>query len=324
MFENKFGLTKDNAVKLVVDGYRGVSSNSKFTADERLEGSRELLKDLAKDYRRNKIDIFEIIEQSLDKILPEKLSETIGRFADVQNFKFGDAPKFTVRNGKITAYAVADGGGVNRHRLTKQSFTIPTEGIQAKVYAERARVLAGQVDFNELIDLAIEAVEEKLYDKVHMALIDTYKNLPEPNKATADKVDVNKLNKLIQVVKSYGNPIILGTGLGLAELPDLESDEARSDVYNQGYVGKWKGVPVVEIKNVVVDESNEEFKFEDRYLYIVPEGKDKIVKVAIEGGSEVREEPGKDWTTNFEINVKNGVAVLQNHHIAIYDNASLA
>ena len=53
------------------------------------------------------------------------------------------------------------------------------------------------------------------------------------------------------------------------------------------------------MKNATIDETNEEFVLEDRYIYIIPEGKDKIVKVGIEGDAYVREENGEDWTVNF-------------------------
>lgn len=108
MILGKYSLNE--AVGLVVDGYRGVSTNDKYSAQERKDGARSLLGELAKDYRENKNKIFAIIEETLTEILPERLADTVGRFAEIKNFNEGDTPKFSVKNGKIKAYSVASGG----------------------------------------------------------------------------------------------------------------------------------------------------------------------------------------------------------------------
>lgn len=316
--------TIQEAVGLVADSYRGTSSKAEYSAEERAEGAKKLLSELAKDYRANKNQIFAIIEQSLTEILPERLEATIGRFAEVKQFAEGDTPRFSVKNGKIKAYSVALGGSVRRSRKDKATITVETEATQVKVYEELSRVRAGLVDFNELINDALDALEEEFYNKIYTTLVGTYSVLPAANKATDTGVVESKLDKLIKVVASYGSPVIMGTRMGLSALPEITAAEADSDIYNQGYLGKYKGTPIVELKNVVKDESNEEFVLDDRYLYVIPEGKDKIVKVAIEGDAYVRDKDGEDWTVNFESMVQNGTAVLQTNHFAIYDNAALA
>lgn len=319
---NKFTLKE--AVGLVTDGYRNISTNEKYTAEERREGSRELLSELAKDYRGNKDQIFAIIEETLTEVLPERLDATIGRFADIKNFAENDTPRFHVRNGKIKAYTVAQGGTVVRQRRDKATILIETEATQVKVYEELPRVRAGLVDFNELIDDALDALEEEFYNKIYATFTGTYANMPAANKDTDITVVESKFDRLIAIVKSYGNPLIIGTSVGLSTLPEIVADQAYSDIYNQGYLGKYKGTPVVEMRNAVTDETNTEFQLEDRYIYIIPEGKDKIVKVAIEGDAYIRDQDGRDWTVNFEVMVQNGTAVLQNNHFCVYDNTSLA
>lgn len=250
--------------KLVVDAYNGVSTHSKFNEEQRETGARELLKDLAKDYRNNKYVIFQIIEQAVAEILPKRVNETIGRFAEIRNFPHGTAPKFAVKNGNVEAYVVSDGARVQRHRVYKKSMMVYTDTIQAKVYEELARVQIGEVDFNELIDKAVEAIEDELYNLIYSALVGAYESLPPANKVTGADVDEKELDRLIQVIGSYGEPVILGTRMGLASLPEIDAAEARTDIYNQGFIGRYKGVPCIEIENTVLDETNEEFKFEDR------------------------------------------------------------
>lgn len=65
--------------------------------------------------------------------------------------------------------------------------------------------------------------------------------------------------------------------------------------------------------------------FDDEYLFILPAGQEKIVKVALEGGLITRETSMQgDWTINFEAYQKAGVAVYSVNNIGIYKMTSLA
>ena len=48
-------------------------------------------------YRENKNTIFELIEQTIDDILPRKVMEQYAQFAEVKTFAQGDKPVFTQR-----------------------------------------------------------------------------------------------------------------------------------------------------------------------------------------------------------------------------------
>jgi len=316
-------LTRKQAFALAMDAYKGISSDDNYTAEERKDGMRKYLSDLAKDYRRNKIEIFEIIETVIGDVLPQRI-ETALSFAEVKVTAEGDIPKFTVKNGKIKAFTVALGGTVRRQRRDRQTITVETEGIQTKVYEELGRIRAGLVDFAELIDDALDALEEEYMSKIYTALTGTYANLPATNKHQAASMVEAEFDKLIKVVASYGEPVIYGTSAALATLATAGGVEDLADKRNQGYVLRYKGRRVVELPNSTVDDTNAAFQLTDRYIYIIPEGKEKIVKVGIEGDAYVRESDGEDWTQNFEIMQQSGVAVLQLNYFATYDNTALA
>jgi hypothetical protein len=62
------------------------------------EALREELNSLCKsnaDYRNNKNMIFSLIEETLDEVLPKKVTETYMQFAEVRSFAQGDKPRFT-------------------------------------------------------------------------------------------------------------------------------------------------------------------------------------------------------------------------------------
>lgn len=320
--------TKEQVLGCAFDAYRGVSTNEKYTAEQRKETIQEVLKDLAQDYRANKFKIFKIIEATLDEILPEKVDEFI-MFADVKNFKFGQTMRFKVSAKYVKAYAVALGGTVRRTRMDSRYITIEADNIQAKVYEEMLNIKAGLVDFKELIDLCVEAITEEINNRIYQVVMETYANLPTPNKHESAGIDEAELLRICQIVDSYGSAVIYGTKRGLAELtscldPALATDADKTDLREKGFIGKFRGTPVYEIRNVVTDETNEKFKYDDAYLFIFPQGKESYIKVGFEGESFVKDQENADWTVDFDIAKRVGISVLVNNHIGIYKNLNFS
>lgn len=321
--------TKEKVVSCAIDSYRGVSTNEKYTADQRKKTMNDILADLGKNYRENKNKIFAIIEATLDEVLPEKVNEFI-MFAEVKNFKFNQTMRFKVSSKTIKAYSVALGGTVRRTRMDSRYVTITAENIQAKVYEEMLNIKAGNVDFNELIDACVEAITDEINNRIYQTVMETYSSLPTPNKAQSAGIDEAELLRLIQIVDSYGKAVIYGTKRGLAELTSvldkqLATEADKADLRDKGYLGTFKGgTPVYEIKNPVSDGSNESFKYDDSCLFIIPQGKEAFVKVGFEGDSFVKDRENADWTVDFDIAKRVGVAVLVTNHMAIYKNTSLS
>lgn len=319
-------LTRKEAFSLAVDAYYGKSSSEKYSAEERAEGLRQYLGDLNKDYRNNKNEIFQIIEDTADQILPTKVNEIVRNFGEFKDFPDNTQVKFKVKNGKIKAVEVALGGGVERYRIDKGWFTLKTEAIQCKVYEEYERVIGGQVDWSELINMVVDAIMESILKKVYQALISVYTKVPAVNAHTSADLDKAELDKIINVVKAYGNPVLMGTPRAVASmtLDTYASELDKIDIRNKGYLGMYKGCPVVEIPNSFEDESNTVKVFDDQYLFVIPAGAEKVVKVAMEGGLKTRETNGADWTVNFESYQKVGVSVLAVNNIGVYKITNLA
>lgn len=321
-FENQ-DFTKKQVMTLATDAYRGISSDKKYSGDERREGMNRLLAELGKDFRRNKITIFEIIEQTMAQELPKRLNDSIGRFAEVKTFDDGETMKFVLKNGKIKAVTIALGSSSKRQRVDNRTVTIDVVAIQAKVYDTISRIRSGQADFVELMDDAMEAVEDELYKNVASAMKGAYGSMPTANVHTAATLEASEFDKLINIVKAYGSPVIYGTFRGLASLPVDNSDASKNDVREKGYVGKYKGVDVIEIANSFEDEENTIPVIDDQYIYVIPAGKDKLVKVGLEGSPYVQDKEGEDWTQNFTFMQQSGVAILTHNNFAIYKNSSL-
>jgi hypothetical protein len=319
-------MTRKEAFSLAVDAYYKKSSVAEYSAEDREEGLRNYLADLNKDYRNNKNEIFQIIEDTVNEILPKKVLDLVRDFAEFQTFNDNVTVKFKAKNGKIKATWVAIGGTVERNRVDKGSFTVKTEAVQCKVYEEYERVIGGLVDWTSLINEVVNAIMEAIMRKVYQTLIGVYSKLPAVNAHTTPAFDGAEFTKVANVIKAYGNPVIMGTPLAVAQIPlDTYASEAdKMDIRNKGFLGMYKGMSVVELPQSFEDETNLVKVFDDQYLFIIPAGAEKIVKVALEGGLKTRESNGQDWTVNFEAYQKVGVSTFAVNNIGMYKMTNLA
>lgn len=320
-------LTRKEAFTLSMDAYFKKSSVTEYSADERVEGFKTYLNDLNKDFRNNKNEIFQIIEDTVNEILPQKVMDYVRNFAEFKNFDNNTQVRFKISKGKIKAVNVAVGGTVQRQRLDKGYFTVKTEAIQCKVFEEYERVLGGLVDWNILVNAVADAIMDAIVVKIYAGFIDIYNKVPAVNSHSATSLDKVEFDKILNIVKSYGKPIIMGTPRALATLTvdaTFATDEDKADLRTKGYLGMYRGADVIEIPNAVEDETNAKFVLDDQYIFIFPVGTDvKPVKVAMEGGLITREANAQDWTWNFEAYQKVGVSVPVVNHIGVYKNTSL-
>jgi hypothetical protein len=321
-------LTRVEAFSLALDAYHKRSSKEEFSAEQRVEGLRNYLADLNKNYRANKDEIFQIVEDVVNEILPKKVLETVSQFAEFRTFDNNTQVRFRVKQThKIKAVEVAVGGSVERVRVDQGWITVGTEAVQCKVYEEYERVIGGLCDWNELINLVVDAINTAIMEKVYQALIGVYADLPTVNAHTSDVLEVAELDKIINVVKAYGAPIIMGSSLAVQQIPvsfpTAPSEADKNDMRNKGFIGVYKGLPVVELPNSFEDTDNTVKVFDDQYLFVIPAGSEKIVKVALEGGLITRESQGQDWTSNFEAYQKVGTAVYFVNNIGMYKISSL-
>ena len=307
-----------------------------------LESVEETLRDKFKAltpnhnaYRRNKLDIFELIEETVDEVTPNKILTRIGDFADVKTFAQGQRPKFKVKKGKNNVKRfitkVGLGGVYERVRLDKDEFTIDTHAVGGSAYIEWEAYLDGQMDFAELTDLIIEGIEEQVYVEVRKALIETFDSLPTANKHTHASTDMKELRRIINTVQAYsGGTVNIFCTPEFASTIELDAhwigDTEREDMRNQGFLGKVFGANVISLAQSFTDETNSEKIFDSQYAFIVPSGgsaDEKIVKVILEGETIVKDIENRDNSLEFQAYKKLGTCVLTTNHFGIYRNTSL-
>ena len=108
------------------------------------------------------------------------------------------------------------------------------------------------------------------------------------------------------------------------EIDVIALDRINSnDVREMGYVGRYKGNNVVLLSNSFVDETNSEKVVDDQYAYIMPAGKEKPVKIGIEGGTLIDEVRLADNSVEISAQHMFDVAVVANNYWGIVENSEL-
>lgn len=303
-----------------------------------MEGAlREKLRELAPNfntYRRNKLEIFELIQEIADEVIPQRIKDRIGMFAEVKTYGQGDRARFTLKKGRNNVKRfitrVGLGGIYERVRLDKDYVDVTTHAYGGAAYIEFEQFLDGQMDWNDLVNLILDGIEDKIMSEIYDALIATYANLPAANKYSGAAFSASEMVNLLTTVKAYGgNATIFCTPEFAATIQastNFIADADKEDYRNQGYVGRFAGSNVVVLPQSFEDETNTTKIFNPEYAFIIPTGgsaDEKIVKVAIEGQTIVDEVKNADGSMEFQAYKKLGTTVLSTNYYSIFRNTAL-
>lgn len=286
-------------------------------------------------YRRNDIQctLFEIMEQTIEEILPIKVMQQYSMFAEVKNFAQGDTVEFHItglgkKRAKQFVTRVGLAGIYEVFKLDKTSF-----GVQTNAYGGAAQIgfeefLDGKVDFATVVEIIMEGLDELIYAEIAKALVSGISQLPEANKKVANGFDAPAFESLIAVARAYGDPAIYCTYEFAAKiLPEQAwvSDEMRNQRNAQGIIPLYKGTKIVVLPQSFTDETNSQKVIDPSYAWIIPTGgNDKPVKIAFEGSAIANEFVNRDYSRELQIYKKFGVGVMMTNNICSYQDTSLA
>lgn len=276
-----------------------------------------------KDIRDGKCpELFSFLEVTLSATVVEGLQgdEYFNALCDFRNVAEGDQNVFSVEDSELFIVAdTADGTqGVRRQRLGGVSETaIPTSLKTVRIYEELNRVLAGRVDFNHFINKVAESFRQKLLNDVYTlwtgATADQLGGVTYfPEAGAYDEDELLDLISHVEAAAGGKSATIVGTKKALRALKDaIDSDAAKNDLYNFGYVGKFYGTPVVATPQRHKVGSTE-FVMDDNVLTIIA-GDDKPIKVVYEGSPIVlMGDPmtNADFTQEYLYGEKYGMGIV--------------
>ena len=310
----------------------------KFSYADLNETLRAEFRELASTYalyRENKNTIFSLIEETIDDVLPKKVLEQYGQFADVKTFKQGDRPVFTQRittaakrRGKQFVTKVGLAGIYEVFKLDGKSYEVPTSAFGGAAQIGFEEFLDGRVDFADVLDIVMEGLDQSVYLEIERALKAAVTTLQEANKTTQTAFDETQMDRLIAVADSYGQATIYCTYEFAATMAPKDSamwsDAMKNDKWNNGYFTSYKGHKVIVLPQSFEDETNSKKVIDPAYAWIIPTGADKPVKVALEGQTIVREIENADMSREVQVYKKMGVGAIITNNICVYRNTSLS
>lgn len=288
---------RNNIVKLAVDSYRGHIAGN-YSMDDNMEVLRQALIEAnggsdVLDYRAIRDGkcngVFALVEEIINKTVIEGLPEScpLFGFVEFRNLKAGDTNVFELRDdGLFIVAEIAEGTqGLRRQRLTGgEEFTVSTQLKGVKIYDELRRILAGRVNFNDMIDKVSKSFQEKINNDIYEATKAGFDGLVAPYKKSGS-FDESVLTEIIDHVEAATGQkaMILGSKQAVRKITGVrgaDADSAKEDMYNMGYYGKFYTTPIVVMENGHKPGTTEFVLGND--LYIVASD-DKFVKFVTEG-----------------------------------------
>jgi hypothetical protein len=333
---------KSSLVQLALHEIKGTVPSADFTLEDVKLTIKEELVAIAGTYqlyRKNKIAVFELIEELYDILLPARIMAILGMFADVETFAQGQKAIYKIKKGRVRGKQfvtrVAPSGVYETFRLDEDTFEVTPKAHGGAGIIDFERFLDGKEDIGEIMDIILEGLEDVIYKDVQKALLGSWSaaNRPSVNKVTTAGFDADEMTKLVNIVSAYGKPVIFTTPQFAAEMTNaLDYDAANPnipaqdliDIREQGYIGKFKGTAVVVLPQSFEDETNTKFSINPRVAYVIPAGKEKLVKVAFEGDTIVSDWTNKDNSYEIQAYKKFGVAIISAPNFwGIYQNTAI-
>ena len=292
------------------------------------------------EFMRNKYDIFALIVENADEIVPQKVMDAMGRFAEVRSVAQGDQPVF--KRGLASSRARAKkfltqvglSGVYESFRLDTETFTIKTKAIGGAVTIDFERLLDGKESLAEFMSVLAEAQVDGIYAEVQGALMAAIGSMPNKNKVEGSYSNT-ALEGLVNTVKAYGGgatifaapefisamgPDAIGD---IAYKPQYAQDDIDS-IHNNGLIRVFRGTPVVELKQSFVDANNEQVMINPAYAYVLPTGGEKVVKILIEGNTQIWDYANADQSIEINTYRKVGVGILAYNNWGVYHNTGIS
>lgn len=306
------------------------------------DGLRELGSSI-NQFMKNRYDIYDIIIEAVDEVVPKKVIDAVSIFAEVQTVDQGQKALFRQRLGRTRARKfltqVGLSGVYETFRLDNSTFEVSAHAIGGACTIDFERMLDGAENMAELVALLTEAQTDAVYQEVQKALRGalTAAGRPDANYVSGNSFSSDAMIGLVNVVRAYGSgavifappefvaamgpdaivPVSVGTGQGVYHPQDIDA------IHNTGYINLFRGTPIVQIPQSFIDENNEKTWIDPQMAYVLPTGGEKVVKVVFEGGTQVYDFINRDQSMEIHTYRKLGTAILTHHNWGIYQNKGI-
>lgn len=287
-------------------------------------------------WRENHNTLFTLMEEIITDKLPAKVMQQYGAFAEVKTYRQGEKPIFTQKiteasRRRAKQFIAMPAGLAGRYEVFKldgRSYEVKTSAMAAACQIAIEEYLDGRIDMATLVDIVMEGMDDRIYAEIASCLIAAVDNIQEANKFEGDGFIEEEMDALLAVADSYGNgrATIYCTFEFASQMIPADkwiSEGMRDQMWNNGYLGNYKGHQVIVLRQSYTDETNTTKVIDPAYAWIIPGGADKPIKIAFEGDTMIKEEDNDDWSKSIHFYKKVGVAAMINNDICVYKNESL-
>lgn len=312
------------------------------SVDEALKEEFARLCKNVNDFQRNKYDIYEIIIENADQVVPQKVMAAFAPFAEVISVNNGVKPMFKKgllgRNrAKKFLTQVGLTGVYESFRLDNETFTIGMKAIGGAVSIDFDRLRDGAESLVEFMNVLAEAQVDAIYAEVQNALMAaaTSTLMPARNKAVGS-YSAATLQGIVNTVKAYGGGAVIFASPEFIDamgpdaiVPAVSGAQAVypvddiDSIHNIGRIRIFRGTPIVEMKQSFLDEKNEEKMINPQYAYVLPSGNEKVVKIVREGGTDIWDTVNVDRSIEVFTQTKIGVGILAFNNWGVYQNTGI-
>lgn len=292
------------------------------------------------EFRRNQYDIFEIIIETADEIVPKKVIDYLGIFAEVKIVGNGQKAMFKRKLGKNRAKKfltqVGLSGVYETFRLDTETFTVEAHAVGGAGTIDFDRMLDGSENMADIMDIITEGLTDSVFYEVQKALVAAYNaaGVPAANRKTGSTFVAKDMQDLVNIVRSYGTSAVIFAcpefvaAMGPDQIGDssykaVYSPKDIEDIANTGYIKMFRGTPIVQMPQSFIDETNTAVALDPQYAFVLPTGGEKIVKVVLEGPTQMWMRDNRDQSMEINAYKKMGAAILTYHNWGIYKNTSL-
>lgn len=327
-------MDKNSTIKLALDYISGSVKNAeKYSKENTPELLRQALIDAnggttkldMKSFRRNPA-LYEIIEAIIPAIIVDgfKGDEFLFNLVDYRNVALGNDIDFWAEDNSLFVVSDAAHGtsGIRRQRLdVGTKVNIATQLKAVKIYEEVSRLLAGRVDFNMFIDRVSKSMISEINNDIYAALdgiTSSTTGLSSTYVRTGTFSEDTLLEIIDHVEAATGQAAtIIGARSSLRKITSsVVSDEAKSDMYNAGFYGKFNGTPEIVVKQRHAIGS-ENFLVNTSKIWVIA-ANDKPIKVLDLGIGYMDDEKKADQTKEFMYTQEIGTGVICSSAMGAY------
>jgi hypothetical protein len=284
--------------------------------------------------RYNSREIFQIIDEVIDEVVPAQIQDLTGQFAEVRRFGRNEKVEFVIpttyasTRRQYTAVRRSARGGVYRaYRLDGKVLEMEMYPWAVAYAVTLEDLLTGQRTIAELLSIITNAWTERIFRDVVDALFAAAAAAPSANKASGSSFSQADLDDVIEVIGAYGNPFIFGFRKSVSKIANVGLTNTGGavpadliDIRTQGFVQLYKGVPVVMMPDYFITTNNTPFVFANyRDILLVLPADERPVKVAFKGEGYTQEIQQATGGVEYQNHQIVGMTVLFKNHIGRYE-----